>query len=85
MSSARKETKQTFEHSIKRLEEIVEELEQGSVPLDDALKMYEEGIELSKSCIEKLKDAEVRLQKLSKDMEGSFRLVQHDDAPEPEE
>jgi exodeoxyribonuclease VII small subunit len=83
--SAKKETKQTFEHAMKRLEEIVEELEQGSVPLDDALKMYEEGIELSKSCIEKLKDAEVRLQKLSKDMEGSFRLVHDDESPEPAE
>lgn len=71
-----KESKQSFEQSLRRLEQIVEELEQGAVPLDDALKMYEEGIELSKSCVEKLTHAELRLKKLSKDMDGSFHLIE---------
>ena len=80
-----KENKPSFEQSLRRLEKIVEELEQGEVPLDDALKMYEEGIELSKACVEKLTHAELRLKKLSKDMEGSFHLIEEDEAPEPEE
>jgi exodeoxyribonuclease VII small subunit len=84
MSSAKKESKQSFEHSLKRLEQIVEELEQGDVPLDDALKMYEEGIDLSKACIDKLTQAELRLKKLSKDMEGNFHLASDDEAPERE-
>ncbi len=87
MSSSKREkdSKHTFEQSLKRLEQIVEELEQGEVPLDDALKMYEEGIELSKACVEKLTQAELRLKKLSKDMEGSFHLIEEDEEPKTEE
>lgn len=75
----------SFEQSLKRLEQIVEELEQGDVPLDDALKMYEEGIELSKACVEKLTQAELRLKKLSKDMQGRFRLMDTDEASDQDE
>ena len=85
ISKKSKESKQTFEQSLRRLQEIVEELEQGEVPLDDALKMYEEGIALSKSCVDKLTHAELRLKKLSKDMEGSFQLVEEDEEPKTEE
>ena len=76
--SAKKDSKPTFEQSLRRLEQIVGELEQGSVPLDEALKIYEEGLELSKACIAKLTQAELRLKKLSKDMEGNFRLFDDD-------
>lgn len=79
MESRKKEQKQTFEDSLKRLEEIVEQLEQGDVPLDDALRMYEEGIALSKACVEKLTQAELRLKKLAKDVEGNFRLIDADE------
>jgi exodeoxyribonuclease VII small subunit len=84
MASSKKENKQTFEQSLKRLEEIVEQLEQGDVPLDDALKMYEEGIELSKACVEKLTQAELHLKKLAKDMQGNFHLME-DEEPESED
>lgn len=85
MGSSKKESKRTFEESIRRLEQIVGDLEQGDVPLDDALKMYEEGIELSKACVEKLTQSEFRLKKLSKDIEGSFHLIEADAPAEPEE
>ncbi|MDL1894056.1 exodeoxyribonuclease VII small subunit [Sphingobacteriales bacterium CHB3] len=84
-SKSKAESKQTFEQSVIRLERIVGELERGDVPLDDALKLYEEGIQLSKACIEKLTRAELRLKKLSKDIEGNFHLVDEDEGPEPEE
>jgi exodeoxyribonuclease VII small subunit len=84
MASSKKENKQTFEQSLRRLEEIVEQLEQGDVPLDDALKMYEEGIELSKACVEKLTQAELHLKKLAKDMQGNFQLME-DEEQEPED
>jgi exodeoxyribonuclease VII small subunit len=81
MSAPKKDgTKQTFEQSLRRLEEIVEHLEQGDVSLDESIKMYEEGIVLSQACMEKLTQAEVKLKKLGKDMEGNFRLI--DDEPE---
>jgi exodeoxyribonuclease VII small subunit len=82
---SKKEHVPTFEQSLKRLEQIVEELEQGEVPLDDALKMYEEGIELSRACIEKLTQAELRLKKLSRDMKGSFQVLEEDELFSSEE
>ena len=82
MAGSKKENSPTFEQALKRLEEIVEQLEQGDVPLDDAVKMYEEGIELSKACVEKLTQAELRLKKLAKDMQGNFRLIEEDEPAE---
>lgn len=63
-----------FEGQLKRLEEIVNILEQGEVTLDDAIKMYEEGIHISKQCLEKLSQAELKLKRLGKDMDGNFEL-----------
>jgi exodeoxyribonuclease VII small subunit len=74
-SSKKEETKSSLENSIKRLEKIVESLEEGSVPLEDAIKMYEEGIELSRNCIEKLTQAELKLKKLTKKIDDSLDLT----------
>ena len=71
-------SKQTFEDSLRRLEEIVNKLEQGEVPIEDSLRMYEEGLALSKLCIEKLTQAELRLKKLSKDIDGNFQLLEEE-------
>jgi exodeoxyribonuclease VII small subunit len=72
--TTKKTTKQSFEDSIRRLEEIVEALERGDVPLDEAVNLYEEGIQLSRACGEKLKATELRIKKLSKDMKGQFEI-----------
>ena len=56
------------------MEQIVETLERGDVPLEDALTMYEEGIQLSKLCIDKLTQAELKLKKLLRDVDGKFKL-----------
>jgi len=50
----KKEEDISFEESLKRLEEIVEELEKGELSLDEALKLYEEGMYFSDRCLEKL-------------------------------
>ena len=71
-SPKKEESKSAFESSLKRLEKIVETLEQGNVPLEEAMKMYEEGIELSRNCIDKLTQAELKLKKLTKKIDGSF-------------
>ncbi len=63
-----------FEHQLKRLEEIVETLEQGEVALDEAMKMYEEGVQISKQCLEKLTQTELKLKRLSKSINGNFEL-----------
>jgi exodeoxyribonuclease VII small subunit len=55
-----------FEKSLKKLEKIVKELEQGNLSLDEALKKYEEGIELAKGCSRMLREAKTRVGKLVK-------------------
>jgi len=70
-----KKIEKSFEAAVKRLENIVESLESGSVPLDQTLALYEEGIELAKWCGEKLQSAEVKLKKLSKSVEGKFEVT----------
>ena len=51
----------TFEEQISKLEQIVNQLESGSCSLDDSLKLFEEGIKLSKSCHEMLEGAEKKV------------------------
>jgi exodeoxyribonuclease VII small subunit len=65
----------TFEATLKRLEAIVESLESGDVPLDQAVELYEEGLQLSRLCSEKLKATELRIKKLSKGIDGQFELT----------
>jgi len=55
-----------FEKSLKRLERIVHELEEGNLPLDEALKKYEEGIGLAKGCSKTLQEAKTKVEKLVK-------------------
>lgn len=62
--------KKSFEQSIKQLEEIVRELESGDLPLDQALKKFEEGIELSRFCSQKLEETERRITLLMQDDKG---------------
>ncbi|MBU0549408.1 MAG: exodeoxyribonuclease VII small subunit [Candidatus Omnitrophica bacterium] len=60
-----------FEKSLKRLEKIVQDLEVGNLSLDEALKKYEEGIELARNCSKLLKDSKMKVEKLVK-KEGNF-------------
>jgi exodeoxyribonuclease VII small subunit len=62
----------SFEEDLQRLEQIVELLEQGNVPLEESLLMYEEGMVLSRRCIEKLNQAEKKLKVLSKELPGDL-------------
>jgi exodeoxyribonuclease VII small subunit len=79
MMAAKKGEKSSLERSLRRLEEIVESLEGGTVPLDEAVNLYEEGVHISKECAEKLKTAELKIKKLSKGMEGQFTLNESDE------
>lgn len=55
-----------FEDCLQRLEKIVDELEKGSVPLEQALKLFEEGMQLSSSCRKELEEAEGKVEILLK-------------------
>jgi len=54
----------TFEGALKRLEEVVSRLEEGELPLEEALDHFKEGIKLVKICSEKLKNAETVVNQL---------------------
>lgn len=75
----KKGNKQSFEDAMKRLEQIVDALEEGDTPLDKAMSLYEEGLELSRFCNEKLRATELRLKKLSKTVDGQFELTDLDE------
>jgi exodeoxyribonuclease VII small subunit len=78
--TVKKAVKNSLESSLKRLEEIVEMLERGDTSLDDALVLYEEGVQISKQCAERLKVAELKIKKLSKEIDGQFTLNESDEA-----
>jgi exodeoxyribonuclease VII small subunit len=65
----------TFEQSLKQLEQIVQELESGDLPLEKAIKKFEEGIHLSKFCLQKLDETEKRITILMRDAEGQLAEV----------
>ena len=64
---------QTFEEAVARLEEIVGQLEDGEIPLDNSLTLFEEGVKLSRFCRSKLDEAEKRISLLLKDDAGIFQ------------
>lgn len=74
-----------FEEALKRLEKIVDDLEAGNIPLDEALEKYEEGIRLSKQCAKKLEVAKKKVEILLKSEDGSVELKDFDEKAAEEE
>lgn len=56
--------KETFESSLKKLETIVEKLEEPDLPLDKSLKLFEDGVKQARHCEKKLGEAEGKIEKL---------------------
>ncbi|MEW5806291.1 MAG: exodeoxyribonuclease VII small subunit [Acidobacteriota bacterium] len=65
-------SKMTFEEALARLEEIVNGLESGEISLEESLKLFEEGIVLSRHCNEKLKEARQKVEILVKSSTGEI-------------
>jgi exodeoxyribonuclease VII small subunit len=63
----------SFEESLKKLETIVDQLEKGDLPLEESLKLFEEGVGLSAVCKQELDAAEGKVQSLIKQRDGSFK------------
>lgn len=68
--------KPDFERSLARLEEVVRRLESPQLSLDEAMKLFEEGVVLSRECQKQLEEAEGRVEILLKKADGKL-------APEP--
>jgi exodeoxyribonuclease VII small subunit len=88
-----KRGQETFEGALERLESIVQKLEKGELTLEESLRLYEEGVRLSRLCHEKLEEAEGRIEVLVKNARGDVatdsagrprtRPFEPGDAPEP--
>ena len=65
-------SKQTFEKAMKKLEQIVQEMESGNLPLEKSIKKFEEGVQLSKFCSAKLDETEKKVTILMQDSEGNL-------------
>lgn len=63
----------SFEDSLMRLQEISDLLESGEIGLEESLKVYEEGIKLSKICFDTLKNAELKVTELKKQLEAEIK------------
>ena len=73
----------TFEQSMKQLERIVQELEDGDLPLEKAIKKFEEGIKLTQFCSAKLDETEKKVSILMKNAEG--QMVEQPFEPEEDD
>lgn len=63
----------SFEKSLDELEKIVAKLEAGDLPLEESLKLFEEGVKLSRYCRERLTNAERRIEMLMSDGDGDLK------------
>lgn len=72
---SKKKNEKSFEESFERLSEIVEKLEADETTLDDSLTLYEEALELSQFCVERLTQSQARLKELKKRADGIFEIV----------
>jgi len=67
--------KKTIEQAMKQLEQIVQDLESGEMPLEKAIKTFEEGVQLSKFCSQKLDETEKRITILMQNSDGKIAEV----------
>lgn len=72
-----------FEQALARLEEVVKELEDGRLPLEKSLELFEEGIRLSRICEGRLAAAEQRITVLTVDERGGIVQKQLNSLPSP--
>ena len=69
-----KKSEKSFETAFSRLEKILELLESEDVSLDETLKLYEEGLTLTRLCYDKLASAELRIKEINKTLKGDFEV-----------
>lgn len=76
------ETEKSFESSLRELEEIVEQLEAGDLPLEASLELFERGVRLSRECQKRLDAAERRVEVLLKEPDGTYSTARFDEDEE---
>ena len=76
---SKQENNKDFETSLKKLEKIVSDLENGDLPLEESIKTFEEGVKLTKHCQNLLSKAELKIQILVESKDGSVDLETFDE------
>lgn len=71
-SGAEKDSRPDFERSMARLEQVVKKLDSPELPLDEAMKLFEEGVTLARDCQKQLEEAEARIEILLKKADGKL-------------
>ena len=76
-----------FETQLAALERIVRELERGELPLEESLRLFEDGVRLARECQERLDQAERRIEVLLKDENGNpnLEIIKSEDLREERE
>jgi exodeoxyribonuclease VII small subunit len=74
---AKRKSKSSFEKELTRLEEISRVLEEDDVELEKAMSLFEEGVKLSKTCLNTLKEAELKITELKSEL-GKITNVEED-------
>ena len=74
-----KDKEPAFEDALRRLETIVERLESGDLPLEESLRLFEEGVGLTRLCAGRLDEAQRRIEMLTKTEDGLKLLPFEDD------
>jgi exodeoxyribonuclease VII small subunit len=75
----------TFEASLDELEKIVKKLEDGDMPLEESLELFERGVKISRDCRDRLAKAERRIEVLMKDANGDLKLESLDTDPDEDD
>ena len=70
----------SFEESLKELEKVVQTLEDGDLPLEQSLKLFENGVKLARDCKDRLTQAQRRIEVLMKEADGTFSVRELDDS-----
>lgn len=73
-------TMKNFETALRKLEETVEQLEAGELPLEQALEVFSNGVKQADICRKSLKDAELKVEQLLRQDDGSYQRDVFDDA-----
>lgn len=72
--------KMSFEDALSQLENIVRELEAGRIKLDDAVESYEKAVKLKQFCENKLKSAQLKIEKIEINKEGEIKVSSFEEA-----
>lgn len=82
-ASAGSDKQPPFEEALRKLEDIVESMEAGELPLETLLARFEEGTRLVKACQTRLEEAELKINRLEKSRTGEFTLQPVTEVEEP--